>query len=114
MLEALLQGKGDVDGLAVALAALFHHHHGHRLDALLQFVRDHPKYFVTLFLAVLAVHPSVRTYVLSTMDGASSTQNRQKLHAFVVALRCMFDAVILNTVPLEAIQQQAFTLWMIS
>jgi len=115
MMEQLLQGKGDIDGLAVALAALFHHHHEHRLDALLQFVQDHPKYFVTLFLAVLAVHPSVQTYVLSTMKTPSSTQSRQKMHAFVVALRSLFDTVMLNNAsPLDAIQRQAFALWMIS
>ena len=114
MLEELLQGKGDIDGLAIALASLFQHHHGHKLDAFLQLVKDHPKYFVPLFLAVLALHPSVQTYVLSTMKNASSTQSRQKMDAFVMALRSIFDAVILDGLPLHIVQQRALALWMIS
>jgi len=116
MLEDLLLGKGDVDGLTVALSALFLHHYGHRLDDLLHFATTtRPRYFTLLFLAALATHKSVQEYVLTTMDASSSSaHSRRRLCAFVAAVRGTFEAVILNVVPLDAVQQNAYATWMIS
>jgi len=108
MLQGLLQGKGDLDGLAVALAALFAHHYTRALDKLLAFVGEHKAYVLPLFLVALARHQSVRTYA------AQTTGNKPKVTAFARALRDETEKLLRNEVTLDTFNATARDLWMVS
>ena len=108
MLEALLQGKGDLDGLTVALAALVAHHHGHALDHLLAFVRKHQSYVVPLFLVALAHYPAVRDYA------TRETGNDVKVQAFARGVRDATERLLRHEVTLDGFRRAALDLWMVS
>ena len=107
MLQALLEGKGDVDGLVLGLAALFAHHYGDALDHLLAFVRAHPRYVLPLFVVALVRHESVQTY-------AATTCNHLKLGAFVNAMRTELERLLCNEISVDGFNRAARDIWNIS
>ena len=109
MLDDLLLGKGDVDGLSVAISSLFAHHYHKRLDKLLVLMQKKPKYFIFIFLAILCTHESVQDYVKSRLKTHPS-----KLDAFMGALRIKLNDVVHNTMSLNMFTKNAYILWRIS
>ena len=110
MLDDILQGKGDIDGLSIAIASLFSHHYADKLNELLAFVRNKPKYFIILFLAILCTHRSVQTYISRDMEGNASA----KLHSFLRIIRLKLGDVLQNKLTLDVFTENVYILWKIS
>lgn len=108
MLEGLLQGKGDIDGLVVAMASLFAHHYGSALDMLIEFVRKHPRYVIPLFMVVLSRHDSVQQYA------AKKTGNPAKVKSFAMAVRDETDKLVRNEVSIAWFNRTMYDTWMLS
>ncbi len=109
LVEALV--PGGLDGVAVALAALFRHRYGAALDGLVAWLAAHPRrYTAVVFLAALAREPSVVACVKAA-GGAFPARRAAKLATFLPALRGAVEQYLANALSLAAFEAAAAAAW---